>query len=144
MDSTHGRKTDAHRPRDRQPRRRATAHGGLEPERLFLQRHALRDHRGDRMRLLLVLLLPMLGTQFKSLPPGPAKEKVEAACYACHSADLLVQQRLTAKQWTATVEKMMRWGAVVPEGDKQPIIEYLSKHFGTGNTGFRGTKVRPV
>lgn len=96
------------------------------------------------MKIFLVLLLPMLGTQFKPLPPGPAREKVEAACYACHSADLLVQQRLTAKQWTATVEKMTRWGAVVPDSEKQAIIDYLTKHFGVGNKGFQPTKVKPV
>lgn len=96
------------------------------------------------MKTILVLLLPMLGTQFKPLPPGPAKAKVEAACYMCHSADILVQQRLTQKQWTATVEKMMRWGAVVDEKDKQPIIDYLAKHFGPGNKGFRPTKTKPV
>jgi hypothetical protein len=95
------------------------------------------------VKVWLVLLLPLLGTQFKPLPPGPAREKVEAACYACHSADILVQQRLTPKQWTATVEKMMRWGAVVAEKDKQPIIDYLSKHFGPGGK-FVPTKVEPV
>lgn len=96
------------------------------------------------MKVFLVLLLPMLGTQFKTLPPGPAKAKVEAACYACHSADILVQQRLTPKQWTSVVEKMMRWGAVVPESEKQVIVDYLAKHFGPGNKGFAATKVTPV
>lgn len=87
------------------------------------------------MLLLLAILaaLPMPGTQFKQLPAGKGKAEVEAACYACHSADLLVQQRLTPKQWTATVEKMMRWGAEMKESDKQVMIDYLSKHFGPGN-----------
>jgi len=96
------------------------------------------------MKTLLILLLPVLGTQFKQLPPGPAKEKVEAACYACHSADLLVQQRLTQKQWTATVEKMMRWGAALDEKDKGAVIDYLAKNFGAENKGFKPTKVKPV
>ena len=96
------------------------------------------------MKLLLVLILaatlPQPGTKFKELPPGEAKADIEAACYACHAGDLLVQQRLTPKQWTATVEKMMRWGAVVPESQKTPIIDYLSKHFGPENK-FEPTKV---
>ncbi|MFL6248473.1 MAG: hypothetical protein ACJ74H_20790 [Thermoanaerobaculia bacterium] len=92
--------------------------------------------------LLLAATLPMPGTKFKQLPPGKAKADVEAACYACHSADLLAQQRLTPKQWTATVEKMMRWGAVVPPEKKTPIIGYLAKHFGPGNK-FVPTRVRP-
>jgi len=82
--------------------------------------------------LILAASLPMPGTKFKELPPGKAKVDVEAACYACHSADILVQQRLNQKQWTATVEKMMRWGAVVPPEKKMPIVEYLARHFGPG------------
>ena len=94
------------------------------------------------MALILAATLPMPGTKFKELPPGKAKADVEAACYACHASDLLVQQRLTQKQWTATVEKMMRWGAVVPEEKKTPIIDYLAKIFGPGNK-FVPTKVAP-
>ena len=43
---------------------------------------------------------------------------------------MLVQQRLTEKQWTATVDKMIRWGAVMKDTDKPAVIAYLSKNFG--------------
>lgn len=82
---------------------------------------------------ILLAVLPVPGTQFKQLPAGPGKDDVESACYACHSADLLVQQRLTEKQWTAAVEKMMRWGAEVPAEKKDVVIRYLAKNFGPGN-----------
>jgi hypothetical protein len=95
------------------------------------------------MKLAVFLALPLLGTTFKQLPPGPARPKVEAACYACHSADLIVQQRLTEKQWTAAIEKMIRWGAPVKDEDKSAIIAYLSKHFGPDNR-FAPTKVQPL
>ena len=97
------------------------------------------------MRLLAVLLavLPSLGTHFKQLPAGKGKAQVESACYACHSADLLAQQRLTAKQWTAEVEKMTRWGAAVQPNDKQVVIDYLAKHFGPANK-FTPTVAKPV
>ena len=87
------------------------------------------------MLFLLTLLaaLPVPGTKFHSLPEGKGKARVEEACLPCHSADLLVQQRLTPKQWTATVEKMMRWGAEVKESEKQVLIDYLSKNFGVDN-----------
>lgn len=88
--------------------------------------------------------LPALGTKFHSLPAGAGKELVEAACIRCHSADMLAQQRLTEKQWTATVEKMMRWGAVVKDDDKAPVIAYLTKHFGPENHAFTPVKARPV
>jgi hypothetical protein len=95
------------------------------------------------LALILAATLPMPGTKFKQLPAGKAKSDVETACYACHSADLLAQQRLTPKQWTATVEKMTRWGAVVPEDKKTPIIDYLARNFGPGNK-FVPTRVKPV
>ena len=95
------------------------------------------------MKLAVFLALPLLGTTFKPLPPGPARPKVEAACYACHSADILVQQRLTEKQWTAAVEKMIRWGAAVKDEDKSAIIAYLSKHFGPDNK-FTPIGVKPL
>ncbi len=82
---------------------------------------------------ILMAVLPMPGTQFKQLPNGPGKAEVEAACYACHSADILAQQRLTEKQWLASVEKMARWGAVVPDGKKDVIVKYLARHFGPTN-----------
>jgi len=77
--------------------------------------------------------LPPLGTQFHTLPKGAGKAETEAACLRCHSADMLAQQRLTEKQWTAGVEKMVRWGAVVSEQDKARIIAYLSRNFGPDN-----------
>lgn len=98
------------------------------------------------MKLIAIALLaalPVPGTQFKQLPNGKGKTQVEAACYACHSADLLVQQRLNAKQWTATVEKMMRWGAAVKDSEKQTVIDYLARHFGTDNR-FVPTKTTPA
>lgn len=95
------------------------------------------------MKLAIFLALPLLGTQFKPLPPGPMKAKVEAACYPCHSADIIVQQRLTEKQWTATVEKMIRWGAEVKDADKAAMIAYLAKHFGPENR-FTPTRTQPL
>jgi hypothetical protein len=93
--------------------------------------------------LFLLAALPTPGTQFKQLPQGKGRAEVEAACYACHSADILVQQRLTEKQWTATVDKMIRWGAVVPESDKSVVIAYLAKQFGPGNR-FVPMKTGPI
>ncbi len=86
--------------------------------------------------------LPQLGTKFKPLPKGVGRKTAEAACLPCHSADILVQQRLTEKQWTASVDKMIRWGAVVPDAEKAKMVLYLSKNFGPENK-FIPTRVRP-
>ncbi|HYH07756.1 MAG TPA: hypothetical protein VEK11_11935 [Thermoanaerobaculia bacterium] len=90
---------------------------------------------------LLLAALPMPGTKFKELPPGQGKAEVEAACYACHASDLLAQQRLTEKQWTASVEKMVRWGANVP--DKEVVVRYLARNFGP-RSRFVATRVGTV
>jgi hypothetical protein len=87
--------------------------------------------------------LPPLGTKFHALPDGAGKPLVEASCLPCHSADILVQQRLTEKQWTAEVDKMIRWGAVVRDEDKAPMVAYFVKHFGPENK-FTPIAVRPV
>lgn len=87
--------------------------------------------------------LPVLGTKFHSLPAGTGRQLIEASCLPCHSPDILVQQRLTEKQWTATVDKMIRWGAVMKDTDKPAVIAYLSKNFGATNT-FTPVKTRPV
>jgi len=93
--------------------------------------------------VLFFATLPIFGTHLKTLPKGEGKAQVEMACLPCHSADLLAQQRLTEKQWTAAVEKMIRWGAAVKEPDKPVMIAYLSKHFGPTNK-FTPTKTQPL
>jgi hypothetical protein len=85
--------------------------------------------------------LPLLGTKFHALPDGSGKELAEGSCLPCHSADILAQQRLTEKQWTASVDKMIRWGAVVDEKRKTELIAYLAGHFGPDNK-FTPRKVR--
>jgi hypothetical protein len=40
------------------------------------------------------------------------------------------QQRLSRQGWTREVDKMIRWGAVVSDAEKEPLINYLSGNFG--------------
>ena len=51
-------------------------------------------------------------------------------CLTCHEADIIGQQKLTPTGWTRSVEKMMRWGAVVSDAEKQPLVDYLASRFG--------------
>lgn len=87
--------------------------------------------------------LPQLGTKFKPLPAGAGRQEVESACLSCHSTDILAQQRLTEKQWSASVDKMIRWGAVVADADKPKMVLYLLKNFGAQNR-FTPAKTRPA
>ena len=59
------------------------------------------------------------------------KQIFENKCLTCHEADLTEQQRLSRLGWTREVEKMVRWGAPVTEPEKEPLIDYLVKSFGT-------------
>lgn len=80
--------------------------------------------------------LPELGTQLAPLPRGPGKALAEKDCLRCHSSDILRQQRLTEKQWTAVINKMIGWGSEVPELQKAALIAYLTQHFGPDNDHF--------
>ena len=88
--------------------------------------------------------LPVLGTSLRDFPPGAGKATADAACLQCHSASMAAQQRLTEKQWTASVDKMIRWGAVVPADRKSELVAYLVANFGPDNDGFEPVATRPV
>jgi hypothetical protein len=51
------------------------------------------------------------------------------ACLTCHEDDLIEQQRLTKIGWTREVDKMIRWGAVVPEAEKDALVDYLAARY---------------
>jgi cytochrome c553 len=51
------------------------------------------------------------------------------ACLTCHEDDLIEAQRLTRTGWTREVEKMMRWGAIVSDAEKDALIEYLAARY---------------
>jgi cytochrome c5 len=58
-----------------------------------------------------------------------AEEIYRRACFSCHEDDLIEAQRLTRTGWTREVEKMVRWGAVVPDADKDALVEYLAARY---------------
>ena len=51
------------------------------------------------------------------------------ACLTCHDADIVEQQKLSKTGWTNSVAKMVRWGAVVPEAEREPLADYLFSRF---------------
>jgi hypothetical protein len=87
---------------------------------------------------------PALGTRLTPLPDGGGKATAETACLACHSSDIIRQQRLTKAQWTATITKMVNWGAAVPEAQRDTLLDYLATNFGPENTSFEPVVARPV
>ena len=51
------------------------------------------------------------------------------ACYTCHEDDLIQAQRLTRAGWTREVDKMIRWGAMVSDAEKDALIEYFTARY---------------
>jgi cytochrome c5 len=58
-----------------------------------------------------------------------AEGTYKRACLSCHDADIIEQQKLSKAGWTNSVNKMVRWGAAVPEPERQPLVDYLFSRF---------------
>jgi ubiquinol-cytochrome c reductase cytochrome c subunit len=58
-----------------------------------------------------------------------AERQLEENCLICHEATMITRQRLTPMQWKAEVEKMILWGAPLPAEERQPLTDYLSRHY---------------
>jgi cytochrome c5 len=81
-------------------------------------------------------MLNYLSVHFAARPAAShivATAKSEAtykrACLTCHDADLIEAQRLSRAGWVRTVDKMIRWGAVVPDAEKDGVIDYLAARY---------------
>jgi sulfite oxidase len=68
---------------------------------------------------------PMLPeVQVQSVPTEP--DVYKAACFGCHDDHMMRQQHLTHAQWDRELGKMTGWGAPVPPGQRDALLEYLS------------------
>jgi len=54
---------------------------------------------------------------------------LQARCAVCHSTDLISQQRLNRDRWTATLHKMITWGAILSDSEQGVLLEYLETRF---------------
>jgi len=63
------------------------------------------------------------------LPEGDGREVLDQSCLSCHGGEPISQQRLSRAQWTAEVDKMIRWGADVPADQKTRLVDYLARNF---------------
>jgi hypothetical protein len=88
--------------------------------------------------------LPILGTRLREFPAGLGKESADRGCVFCHSVDIVAQQRLTEKQWTAEVTKMTNWGADVPADKREELVAYLARNFGPDAPQYEPVVTRPV
>jgi hypothetical protein len=61
----------------------------------------------------------------KVLPEGAAKDLFQVTCMICHDDAPVAGLNLDRAGWTREVDKMVGWGARVPDGRKQDLIDYL-------------------
>ena len=78
----------------------------------------------------------------EELPPGPMQAKATTSCLECHEARIILQQRLSKAAWTKELDKMVRWGAVLPE-DRDGLIDYLSANFGPDKPPYEPPRSAP-
>jgi uncharacterized membrane protein len=54
---------------------------------------------------------------------------LRSRCVICHSDDLITQQRLDRAHWTAILRKMIDWGAVLSEPERDLLLDYLAARY---------------
>src|SRR4051794_1417231 len=62
-----------------------------------------------------------------------AKQEENRVCTPCHSLRLVHSQRLKPAAWGKEIDKMVGWGASVP--DRQHLLAYLSEQYGETKAG---------
>ena len=72
---------------------------------------------------------PAVSHNADAAPALAAEATYKRACLVCHESDIISQQKLTKTGWTNSVNKMIRWGASVPDAEKEPLIDYLAAQF---------------
>jgi hypothetical protein len=78
------------------------------------------------------------------LPAGAMQEKAAEACFTCHEARIIVQQRLSKPAWTREVDKMIKWGAEVDPKDRDAMIDYFSTNFGPDQPAYTAPRTAPT
>ncbi|MFN0124352.1 MAG: hypothetical protein ACKV2V_27955 [Blastocatellia bacterium] len=68
--------------------------------------------------------------QSDGLAEGAGVEILRGQCLNCHQSDLIVAQRLSNAGWGRELDKMTRWGAKLKDTDREPLLEYLTRHYG--------------
>src|SRR6266550_4387883 len=81
--------------------------------------------------------------------PAPGVELANGQCLVCHSVEYVVTQPPSPRAFWATSVKKMRekYGAAVAEEQVEPLLDYLTKHYGveaTNSAASAATLPKPV
>jgi len=64
------------------------------------------------------------------MPDGPGKDITVKTCTKCHSITNVTGAHKDTDGWTATITKMVGYGATGSDDDFQAILDYVSKNYG--------------
>lgn len=68
----------------------------------------------------------------QTLPAGPMRDTVQAACSHCHPVTRFTALRKSRAGWTLTMNSMIDKGAVIGDSEFGPLVDYLAEHFAPG------------
>ena len=87
--------------------------------------------------------LPLEANAFKQ---DLGAEIANAQCLICHSVEYVtVQPPLPRAFWKASVQKMQqKYGAAIPEGQIEPLADYLTRNYGKTNAATSGSSTLPA
>jgi hypothetical protein len=74
-------------------------------------------------------LAPAVPPVLAQIPQTPGWELIVGRCLPCHSLEIAVQQRQGPKGWAAILDRMIGYGAPIPPEDRQPVLDYLLRHY---------------
>jgi len=75
------------------------------------------------------LVLIVLATP-AAIAQSPGADVLKQRCVSCHESDIITSQKLSLTGWTRSVDKMVRWGAVITPAERDVLQPYLAANFG--------------
>ncbi|MGI4854481.1 MAG: ComEA family DNA-binding protein [Janthinobacterium lividum] len=64
------------------------------------------------------------------MPSGPGKDETLRTCTKCHSITNVTNQHKDKDGWTATITKMVGYGATGTDDEFEAILTYVNKNYG--------------
>ena len=70
------------------------------------------------------------GDDHPEMPNGPGKDITIRTCTKCHSITNITGNHKDKDGWTATITKMVGYGATGTDDEFQAILDYVTKNYG--------------
>jgi len=77
----------------------------------------------------MIVMCVTASAQQSQLPAGAGLEVLNKRCVSCHESDIISSQKLSLTGWTRSVDKMVRWGALIAPEERKVLEPYLAQHF---------------